>query len=186
MNKSYSKIRHIQESNMKLESRRFNQLLESKMGNVRPLINEDEGGNSLKDGLIAICEKEKYNGLDGLKKVCEFCKSSNVSQQGNTGNLIKSVNDILSGVDNPLNVMGGGSVKEVADLLLRELNSAEEACALAKFYHNMKGIVGQAFGGDDEDFYEAIEDDSLGKMDTAHPANDVINAFASAARRGIK
>ena len=29
MNKSYSKIRHIQESNMKLETRRFNQLLES-------------------------------------------------------------------------------------------------------------------------------------------------------------
>ena len=42
MNRSYSKIRHIQESNMKLETRRFNQLLESKMGNVRPLINEQK------------------------------------------------------------------------------------------------------------------------------------------------
>lgn len=40
MNKSYSKIRHIQESNIKLETQRFNQLLESKMGDVRPLINE--------------------------------------------------------------------------------------------------------------------------------------------------
>ena len=40
MKKSYSKIRHIQESNIKLETRRFNQLLESTMGNVKPLINE--------------------------------------------------------------------------------------------------------------------------------------------------
>jgi hypothetical protein len=30
MNKSYSKIRHIQETNLKLEQRRFNQLFESK------------------------------------------------------------------------------------------------------------------------------------------------------------
>lgn len=185
MNRSYSKIRHIQESNMSLEQRRFNQLLESRMGNVKPLISEDEGGNSLKDGLIAICDKESNNGLEGLKKVCDFCKTSNVSQQGNTGDLITKVNDILSGIDNPLNVMGGGSVKEVADLLSTELNNAEEACALAKFYYNQKSVVGQAFGGDDEDFYEAIEDDSSGKINTAHPANDLINAFGNAARKGM-
>jgi hypothetical protein len=185
MNRSYSKIRHIQESNIALEQRRFNQLIESKMGSVKPLISEDEGGNSLKDGLFAICEKEKYNGLEGLKRVCDFCKTSNVTSQGNTNDLITKVNDILSGIDNPLNVTGGGSVKEVADLLSTELNNAAEACALAKFYQNQKGIVGQAFGGDDEDFYEAIEDDSLGKMNTSHPANDVINAFGMAARKGM-
>lgn len=41
MSKSYSKIRHIQEANIALEQRRFSQLLESKMGDVKPLIKED-------------------------------------------------------------------------------------------------------------------------------------------------
>ena len=40
MNRNYSKIRHIQETNLKLEQRRFNQLLESTMGDVKPLVNE--------------------------------------------------------------------------------------------------------------------------------------------------
>lgn len=40
MNRSYSKIRHIQESNLILEQRRFYKLLESKMGDVRPLVSE--------------------------------------------------------------------------------------------------------------------------------------------------
>jgi hypothetical protein len=40
MNRSYSKTRHIQESNIVIEQRRFNQLIESKMGDVRPLISE--------------------------------------------------------------------------------------------------------------------------------------------------
>jgi hypothetical protein len=42
MNRSYTKIRHIQETNLKLEQRRFTQLLESTMGNVKPLINEQD------------------------------------------------------------------------------------------------------------------------------------------------
>jgi hypothetical protein len=42
----------------------------------------------------------------------------------------------------------------------------EQACALLKFYRNQKSIVGQAFGGDDEDFYEAISDDLTTKVDT--------------------
>ena len=41
MNRSYSKIRHIQESNLILEQRRFKQLMESKLGDVRPLIYEN-------------------------------------------------------------------------------------------------------------------------------------------------
>lgn len=40
MNRSYSKMRHIHEANLSLEKRRFKQLLESHMGNVRPLISE--------------------------------------------------------------------------------------------------------------------------------------------------
>jgi hypothetical protein len=38
MNRSYSKIRHIQEANLLLEKR----LLESKSGNFKPLISEQE------------------------------------------------------------------------------------------------------------------------------------------------
>jgi len=40
MNRSFSKKRHIQESNLILEQRRFYKLLESKMGDVKPLVSE--------------------------------------------------------------------------------------------------------------------------------------------------
>jgi len=40
MNRSYSKIRHIQESNVILEQKRFNKLLEAKTGDVKPLVRE--------------------------------------------------------------------------------------------------------------------------------------------------
>ena len=40
MNRSYSKIRHIQESNVILEQKRFNKLLDAKTGDVKPLVRE--------------------------------------------------------------------------------------------------------------------------------------------------
>jgi len=56
MNRSYSKIRHIQESNHRLENRllnemdtdidtsRFKSLLESTLGDAKPLVNENDLG----------------------------------------------------------------------------------------------------------------------------------------------
>lgn len=52
MNRSYSKIRHIQESNLRLE----NKFMESKLGNVKPL-NEGWGMDFLDD----IRNEIKYN-----------------------------------------------------------------------------------------------------------------------------
>ncbi len=60
MSKSYSKIRHIQESNMILETRRFNQLLESKMGDVKPLINEASQAEMM--SAIAAAKKKVASG----------------------------------------------------------------------------------------------------------------------------
>lgn len=45
MNRSYSKIKHIQISNLLLEQRRFKQLLESRIGDIRPLILENPPEN---------------------------------------------------------------------------------------------------------------------------------------------
>ena len=81
--------------------------------------------------------------------------------------------------------MGGGSVSKVADLISTQVKTPEQACALLKFYRNQKSIVGQAFGGDDEDFYEAISDDLTTKVDTTGPSGKLIDAI-DATTSGVK
>ena len=73
MNRSYSKIRHIQESNMKLETRRFNQLLESTMGNVKPLINEASQSEMMAAISAAKSKVASGDGEPGMEEKIKEC-----------------------------------------------------------------------------------------------------------------
>ena len=80
MNRSYSKIRHIQESNMALEQRRFNQLLESRMGNVRPLIKEDSGAMAKAKNIIAkVKSGEIEPDKSTMDKIIDCIKKNNLT-----------------------------------------------------------------------------------------------------------
>ena len=127
MNRSYSKIRHIQESNQRLETRRFYQLLESTMGNVKPLINEQ---NTLGSAIGLTTSSNKYetdvkpqttNDLTsklkkvvigyntGYKQICDVCKQ-NASMVKPSSNAKKVANDFstaISGGANPFDNFGG-------------------------------------------------------------------------------
>ena len=127
MNRSYSKIRHIQESNQRLETRRFYQLLESTMGNVKPLINEQ---NTLGSAIGLTTSSNKYetdvkpqttNDLTsklkkvvigyntGYKQICDVCKQ-NASMVKPSSNAKKVANDFsaaISGAANPFDNFGG-------------------------------------------------------------------------------
>jgi hypothetical protein len=161
---------------MKVMTENFRKLMGAKHGNVKPLVEQGNTQLSLSQGL-----KSTINGaskdLNGVKTICDFCKRSNVKQQSNTPQLITKVNQLLSGIENPANLLGGGSVTKVAELIRTQVKTPEQACALIKFYQNQKSLVGLSFGGDDEDFYEAIHDDLVTKMNTTGPSEELINAI---------
>jgi hypothetical protein len=161
---------------MKVMTENFRRLMGAKHGNVKPLVEQGNTQLSLSQGL-----KSTINGaskdLNGVKKICDFCKRSNVKQQSNTSQLITKVNKLLSGIENPANLLGGGSVTKVAELIRAQVKTPEQACALIKFYQNQKSLVGLSFGGDAEDFYEAIHDDLVTKMNTTGPSEELINAI---------
>jgi hypothetical protein len=161
---------------MKVMTENFRRLMGAKHGNVKPLVEQGNTQLSLSQGL-----KSTINGaskdLNGVKKICDFCKRSNVKQQSNTSQLITKINKLLSGIENPANLLGGGSVTKVAELIRAQVKTPEQACALIKFYQNQKSLVGLSFGGDAEDFYEAIHDDLVTKMNTTGPSEELINAI---------
>ena len=181
-----NKIREQHTGGMKVMTESFSRLLNSKLGDSKPLVKEQ--GNtqlSLSQGLKSTINRATRD-LTGVKTICDFCKGRpDVKAQSNTSQLITKVNQLLSGIESPLNLMGGGSVSKVADLISTQVKTPEQACALLKFYRNQKSIVGQAFGGDDEDFYEAISDDLTTKVDTTGPSGKLIDAI-DATTSGVK
>jgi hypothetical protein len=81
MNRSFSKKRHIQESNLILEQRRFNKLLESKMDDVKPLVSEqgdfEEKAKRLADkGLAKLGIESPFNRNSGTNQVPELPSTS--------------------------------------------------------------------------------------------------------------
>jgi len=146
---------------------------------VKRVISEQNDSASLSKGLKMVVNNASLD-LNGLKTICNFCKGrADLKQQTNTGQLITKVNKLLSGIENPVNLMGGGSVSNVAELINKEVKTPEEVCALIKFYYNQKSLVGLSFGGDDEDFYEAISDDLTTKVNTTEPLRRLITSIGS-------
>jgi len=94
MNRSFSKKRHIQESNLILEQRRFNKLLESKMDDVKPLVSEqgdfEEKAKRLADkGLAKLGIESPFNRNSGTNQVPEL-----PSMSVDSGNLSQSKLDL--------------------------------------------------------------------------------------------
>ena len=94
MNRSFSKKRHIQESNLILEQRRFNKLLESKMGDVKPLVSEqgdfEEKAKRLADkGLAQLGIESPFNRNSETGQTSEL-----PSMNADSGNLSQSKLDL--------------------------------------------------------------------------------------------
>ena len=168
MNKSYSKIRHIQESNMKLESRRFNQLLESKMGNVRPLINEEDTGG-LTQQLKSLVGSGNGN---NYTKICDLCDSSNVDKNNPKAKQAAiQFKAAITGLANPLDNFGGyededSPAKTAGRALTNNLENAEDICAMIKYY--------DYYSNSGESFREAMSGELSYKVDSSENARLMI------------
>lgn len=164
MNRSYSKIRHIQESNIALEQRRFNQLIESKMGSVKPLISEDEVAmDSLKDVLL---QKVGAGTGNKYKEICSVCSKQDLSVDNERAKKAAQEFDKgIQGGENPFSNFGGAgypnkdsSAYKAGDALRSNLTSAEDICTMIQYY--------SLYTGSGEDFCEAVEGELNYKVDS--------------------
>jgi len=89
MNKSYSKTRHIQITNLMLEQRRFKELMKSSLGNVNPLIVENFS-EQMTYGDLKFYDSPKENSRFYAKElpgrlVYAFIKKDGENYYGKTG-----------------------------------------------------------------------------------------------------
>ena len=163
-------IREQHTGGINLYTDRFKTLMESKLGDAKPLLTEnpDELEKGLRQVLNGISVMTTDANVNDVNKVYTYCKSSNVTKQPNTDKVAGRIHDALSGLDNPLNVMGGGSVAETAKIILFHIKGATQLCSLLKYYKDSSG---------GENFYDAIYDDTMGKLDTVSPVGKLTDAF---------
>ncbi|MEY4573577.1 MAG: hypothetical protein RLZ10_2868 [Bacteroidota bacterium] len=141
MSKSYSKIRHIQEANIALEQRRFSQLLESKMGDVKPLIKEDAAAEAQVKNLEAKVKSGQVKADQGtMDKIIDCIKNNNLSHlmvlTSGAGTYALGLIAVLmgSGVGIPLGLAMSGMIMIILEMYLDEGGTGveEEVDALVK------------------------------------------------------
>jgi hypothetical protein len=117
-------------------------------------------------------------GLEGVKKITTFCKTrSDVKYDNYIGNVNKMINKSLSGLSNPLNVMGGGSIDDVANIFRKYVKTPEQVCSVIKSFQTESNLADVTFGINGGDFYSGIYGDSKLKINTAQPANKLIQVI---------
>jgi hypothetical protein len=164
-------IREQHTGGINLYTDRFKTLMESKLGDAKPLLAEqvtDELEKGLRQVLSGISVMTTDANVNDVNKVYYYCKNSKVSKQPNTDKVAKEIHQRLSGMDNPLNVMGGGSVADTAKIILYNIKGATQLCSLLKYYKDSSG---------GENFYDAIYDDTMGKLDTVSPIGKLTDTF---------
>jgi hypothetical protein len=139
---------------------------------------ETSESSPIAKGLRKILNSNK--GMDAIKNMTYFCKKYGPAQEKYTNNVISMINNAISGIENPLNLTGGGSIAEVAKIFQKHVKTPEQVCGVIKNYKTEIGTVNYAaFGGDDEDFAEAIYDDSITKLNFAEPLQKLLNAISA-------
>jgi hypothetical protein len=161
---------------------------------VRRVIREQEIENtasSTKKGLTPLAQglKKVIDGLPsnpgvaGIRRITTYCKGrTDAKWNDSIGRINDMINDALSGLSNPLNLMGGGSIDKVANIFIDHVKTPEQACSVIKSFQTETnladvalGPLGNQGGGD---FYDGIWGDSKFKLNTAQPANKIIGAIS--------
>ena len=194
MNRSYSKIRHIQESNQRLENRLLNEQeqkfpMDGKPHSVGPGMNPPSPTTT--NDLTSKLKKVVIGYNTGYKQICDVCKQ-NASMVKPSSNAKKVANDFsaaISGAANPFDNFGGyedegpnpfdkdedASPAHNTGKALSGLKNAEELCDMIINYGT--------YSGSDETFEEALSGELSYKMDSsenyrimfADPVSKILN-----------
>ena len=158
---------------------------------VRRVIREQEMENtasSTKKGLTPLAQglKKVIDGLPsnpgvaGIRRITTYCKSrTDAKWNDSIGRINDMINDALSGLSNPLNLMGGGSIDKVANIFIDHVKTPEQACSVIKSFQTSSNLADVTFGiQGGGDFYDGIWGDSKLKLNTSQPANKIIGAIS--------
>ena len=199
MNRSYSKIRHIQESNQRLENRLLNEQgqkfpMDGKPHSVGPGMNPPSPTTT--NDLTSKLKKVPIAYNTGYKQICTICRQ-NESMVKPSSNAKKVANDFstaISGGANPFDNFGGyedkgtdtdanyskgqtpgASPAHNTGKALSGLRNAEELCDMIINY--------ETYSGSDETFEEALSGELSYKIDSsenyrimfADPVSKILN-----------
>ena len=168
-------IREQHTGGMKVMTENFSKLINSKLGDSKPLVNEQQSQTPTVSG----SEMEKFlsnsgNGFNGIQAAVKFCKSKKVANNQKNDGLEELIYQAISGVENPLNLMGGSpGLEKVAQILNKNISNTTELCSL----------IGN-FMINGEDFETAIKGEVNTKMNSVGAADHVLLAINSINRRG--
>jgi hypothetical protein len=142
---------------------------------VRRVIKEQQ----LESSTVSGDEMEKVlsqggNGFKGIQSAVNFCKSKNVPSNEKVDKLETMIDQAITGVENPLNLMGGSpGLKKVAQIMEKNISNTTELCSLLKHYY----ING-------EDFATAMRGEVNTKLNSTGAADFILLAINSINRRG--
>jgi hypothetical protein len=169
-------IREQHSGGMKVMTENFNKLINSKLGDSKPLVNEQPqmGGTSLDKNLLStIIGQANGGGFPAIQSVIKYCKSKNVPQSTDTKYVSNEIGMAIKGGENPINVMGGApGLKKAAEYMIRDIKDAQELCSLIKYY-SVNG----------EDFETAIKGEINTKMNSTGAADFILQAMKTIVSR---
>ena len=113
------------------------------------------------------------NGMTGIESIVKYCKTKNVSNTSKIDKLETMIDQAITGVENPLNLMGGApGLEKVGEIIKNNVSNATELCSLLKHYFI-----------NDEDFVTAMRGEISTKLDSTMAADNVLLAIRSITRK---
>ena len=145
---------------------RFFNLMESTMGDVKPLINEQEYNDALRKQTTEDIRKIVGAGYGfDYVKLCNYCKTEAVSENNpRAKKAALEFQKAITGVESPLANFGGyededSSAKTAGRALTNNLKYVEDICAMIKYYDR--------YTGSGESFEEAVSGELSFKADSS-------------------
>ena len=165
-------IREQQYGGMKVMTENFSKLINSKLGDSKPLVNEQPQMVD-KHLLSTIIGQANGGGFPSIQSVIKYCKSKNVPQSTDTKYVSNEIAFAIKGGENPINLMGGApGLKKAAEYMIRDIKDAQELCSLIKYY-SVNG----------EDFETAIKGEVNTKMNSTGAADFILQAMKTIVSR---
>ena len=133
MNRSMSKIRHIQEANLKLENRMLNEQSRTHLNEALPVVALASpyivAGATALAGVLGTAA---YNiisaqgaSADKVKQFCDLCQKSKVQITQTSNQLADVIRD---------SVQGGGTNEDVLNRVFNGIKTFDEFCSIVKSY----------------------------------------------------
>ena len=166
-------IREQHTGGMKVMTENFSKLLNSKLGDSKPLVNEQQSQTPTVSG-AEMQKSINSNGFKGIQNAVKYCKSRRIDDKHDNRRIEELIYQSVSGVENPLNITGGSpGLEKVGQILTKNISNTNDLCSL---------IANFDING--EDFETLMKGEINTKMDSVGAADHILTAIENINKRG--